>query len=126
VDIYFTGMPPAVPLVHNGDIRAFAVTGERRSKALPDVPTMRESGFANFDLSGWFAFFAPTGTPADVLGQLRSATRAALSDPAVQMVLNKNGVELRSDPTAQVREFIDTESAKYRNIITELAIKADK
>jgi len=126
VDIYFTGMPPAVPLVRNGDIRAFAVTGERRSKALPDVPTMRESGFANFDLSGWFALFAPIGTPADVLVQLRSATRAALADPAVQKVLNNNGVELRSDPTAQVREFIDTESTKYRNIITELAIKADK
>lgn len=113
-------------LVRNGNIKAFAVTGAQRSKALPDVPTMQESGFANFDLSGWFALFAPVGTPADVLAQLRSTTSAALADPVVQEVLNKNGVELHPDPTKQVRQFIDAESAKYRNLITELAIKTDR
>lgn len=123
VDIYFTGLPPAMPLVKNGNIKAFAVTGAQRSKALPDVPTMRESGFANFDLSGWFALFAPTGTPTDVLVQLRSATRAALADPVVQEVLNKNGVEIRPDPTADVQEFVDFEAAKYRNLISELSIQ---
>jgi tripartite-type tricarboxylate transporter receptor subunit TctC len=126
VDIYFTGMPPAMALVNNGDIKAFAVTGEKRSKALPDVPTMQESGFANFDLSGWFALFAPAGTPADVLDRLRAAAREALADPGVQALLNKSGVEIRSDPTAQVRAFVDAESNKYRTLITELAIKADK
>ena len=126
VDIYFTGLPPAMSLVRNGNIKAFAVTGEQRSNALPDVPTMRESGFANFDLSGWFALFAPVGTPADVLAQLRLATSAALADPVVQEVLNKNGVELHPDPTKQVGQFIDAESSKYRNLITELAIKPDR
>jgi tripartite-type tricarboxylate transporter receptor subunit TctC len=123
VDIYFTGLPPAMPLVRNGNIKAFAVTGERRSKALPDVPTMQESGFGNFDLSGWFALFAPRGTPPDVLNQLRAATRTALADPVIQEVLNKNGVELRPNPTTQVQQFIDAESSKYRNLINELAIK---
>jgi tripartite-type tricarboxylate transporter receptor subunit TctC len=123
IDIYFTGMPPAMPLVRSGDVTAFAVTGAQRSKALPDVPTMGESGFANFDLSGWFAFFAPAGTPAEVLVQLRSAAGVALADPAVKALLNKNGVEIRSDPTAQVHEFIESEAAKYRKLIAELAIK---
>ena len=126
VDIYFSGMPPAVPLVRNGDIKAFAVTGERRSSALPDVPTMTESGFASFDLSGWFALFAPKGTPAGVLEQLRAATRSALSDKSVQETLNQNGVDVRPNPTERVREFIDAESGKYRNLIAELGIEAEK
>ena len=126
VDIYFTGLPPAMSLVRNGNIKAFAITGEQRSRALPDVPTMHESGFANFNLSGWFALFAPKGTPQGVLDPLRAAVSSALADPTVQAVLNKNGVELRPDPTANVRQFVDAESTMYRNLITELAIKADK
>ena len=126
VDIYFSGMPPAVPLVRNGDIKAFAVTGERRADTLPDVPTMKESGFANFDLSGWFALFAPKGTPAAVLDQLRAATLAALADRNVLEALNQNGVEVRANPTERVQEFIGAESGKYRNLIAELGIEAEK
>ena len=87
---------------------------------------MAESGFASFDLSGWFALFAPKGTPAGVLEQLRGATRSALADKTVQETLNQNGVDVRTNPTERVREFIDAESGKYRSLIAELGIEAEK
>jgi tripartite-type tricarboxylate transporter receptor subunit TctC len=123
VDVYFTGMPPAVPLVQNGNIKAFALTGERRSKALPDVPTMAESGFSNFELSGWFSLFAPKRTPPDILVRLRTAAADALADISVQQALNKNGVEIDPEPTKGVDRFIAAESRKYRKLIDELGIK---
>jgi len=126
VDMYFTGLPPAMSLVRNGNIHAYAVTGAHRSKALPEVPTMVESGFSDFSLSGWFALLAPAGTPSSVLDKLRQATAGALSDPAVQEVLNKNGVEIYPDPTGRVRQFVDGESAKYQNLIATLGLRAGK
>ena len=123
VDVYFTGMPPAMPLVKNGNIKAFVVTGERRSKALPNIPTMAESGFSNFDLSGWFSLFAPQGTPPDILMRLRIAAADALADASVQEILNKHGVEISPEPTKEVQKFVDAESRKYRKLIDELGIK---
>lgn len=125
VDMYFSGMPPAVPLVKNGNIKAFAVTGARRSQALPDVPTMGEVGFKDFDLSGWFTLFAPKGTPPDILDKLRVATADALGDSTIQQVLNKNGVEILSEPTKNVEQFIEGETGKYHKLIVELGIKED-
>ena len=62
-----TSMPPAVPQVRSGKLRALAVTSAQRSAALPDVPTMNESGFTDFDDLTWFAFFVPAGTPAAIV-----------------------------------------------------------
>ena len=126
VDMYFTGLPPAMSLVRNGNIYAYAVTGAQRSKALPDVPTMAEAGLVNFNVSGWFALFAPAGTPPNVLNKLRDATAGALSGPAIQDVLSKNGVEAHPDPIGGVRQFVDGEIAKYQDLIATLGIRTGK
>ena len=81
VSMFFAGMPPAMPHVQSGRLRALAVTTTRRSPTAPDVPTMEEAGVPGFDMSNWFAYFVPAGTPPDVIGQAQrrdqSRTQAA-------------------------------------------------
>ena len=67
-----------------GQLRALAVTTTERSKSAPDVPTMKEAGFANFDVSSWFGLIAPAGTPPEVINKLNAAMVKALDKPEVQ------------------------------------------
>src|SRR6202007_2333403 len=78
-----TSMPPAVSHVKAGRVRAIAVTSAQRSPALPDVPSVNEQGMSGFDDLTWTAFFAPAGTPQDVVNRLNSEINRALSAPEV-------------------------------------------
>jgi len=124
VDIYFSGMPPAVPHILAGTLRAWAVTGERRSPALPDVPTMAEAGFPDFDLSGWFGLLAPAQTPPALIARLSQAMRDALSRPDVGEVLRQQGIEPRPTTPDGFRDFLAAEAEKYRGLIRQLSITA--
>lgn len=126
VDIYFSGMPPAVPHVLAGTIRGYAVTGARRSPALPEVSTMEEAGFPDFDLSGWFGVLAPAGTPVEIVARLSAAVRAALARPDVAAVLQQQGIEARPTTPEAFGQFLAAEAAKYRALIRQLSITADQ
>lgn len=78
VPMFFSGIPPAMPHVRAGKLRALAVTTAKRSPAVPDVPTMQESGMPAFDISNWFAYFVPDGTPAETIAKLNSEINRAL------------------------------------------------
>ncbi|HEY8609993.1 MAG TPA: tripartite tricarboxylate transporter substrate binding protein [Roseomonas sp.] len=126
VDIYFSGMPPAVPHVLSGAIRAYAVTGTARSPALPAVPTMDEAGFADFDLSGWFGFLAPAGTPSPTILRQATAVRDALARPDVAEVLRQQGIEPRPTSPEAFGTFLTGEAAKYRDLVQQLSITANQ
>jgi tripartite-type tricarboxylate transporter receptor subunit TctC len=126
VAVYFSGMPPAVPLVQSGDLKAFFVTGPARSPALPNVPTAEEAKLPGFDLSGWFAFLAPRGLPPHILQQLREASREALQDSEIRAALAGLGVEARPIAEDRVADYLAEESSKYRRLVAALGIKAGK
>jgi tripartite-type tricarboxylate transporter receptor subunit TctC len=123
VNIYFSGFPPAVPHVRAGKLKALAVTGKRRSPALPNVPTMDEVGLANFDLSGWFGFFVPKGTPANVVKRLNEVIASAVVQPDLRESLANQGVETIPGTPAEFAAFVAAEQKKYGAMIDSLALR---
>jgi tripartite-type tricarboxylate transporter receptor subunit TctC len=99
-----------------GTLKAIAVTSKQRSPAFPDTPAVAETkGLEDFDFANWFGLLARAGTPQPVLDKLAAAAIGALKEPKVREVLENPGG--RSDRTAEFREFIRSESAKYTKIV---------
>ena len=93
VDATFTGAPAVLPHIRTGRLRALAVSSARRIAALPEVPTVAESGYAGFDADQWYGVVAPAGTPAAVVARLNAAINQALALPDVAQQLAVEGAE---------------------------------
>ena len=120
-----TSMPPAVPQVKAGKVRAIAVTSAQRSPALPDVPTVNEQGYSGFDDLTWVGFFAPVGTPADIVNRLNAALNAAFAAPDVRDRLSALGLESRRNTPAEFGAFLREEVPKWARAVKESGAKAD-
>ncbi len=122
--IYFSGMPPAVPLVKSGKVKALGVAARSPSPALPNVPALA-STHPELDLAGWFGFLAPAGTPQPVVESLNAKLNAVLQTPSVRARLQEHGVETRAMGTTEFGGFIAAEQAKYSRLIKSLDIQPD-
>ena len=120
-----TSMPPAVSHVRAGRVRAIAVTSAQRSPALPDVPTVNEQGFYGFDDLTWIGFFAPAGTPQDLVNQLNAEMNKALSSPDVQAKLAQLGLEWKTNTAGEFAAFLRQEVVKWTKAVQESGAKAD-
>ena len=120
-----TSMPPAVPQVKAGKVRPIAVTSAQRSPALPDVPTVNEQGFSGFDDLTWIGFFAPAGTPSEVVHRLNGEINRALELPDVREKLGQLGFESRRNTPAEFGDFIKQEVPKWAQAVKESGAKAD-
>src|SRR6266850_4359867 len=117
VQMFFAGMPPAMPHVQSGKLRALAVTTAKRSPAAPEVPTMEEAGVPGFDISNWFAYFVPAGTPPDAIGKLNAEINRALKLQDVKEKLASLGAEVAGGSPEELAKFASAESAKFANLI---------
>ena len=117
VPMFFSGMPPAMPHVRAGKLRALAVTTTKRSPAAPEVPTMSEAGVPAFDISNWFAYFVPAGTRADVIVRLNAEINRALKLPDVREKLANVGAEAVGTSPEELARFVRAESDKFANLI---------
>lgn len=114
----------ASALLGSGRLRALAVTGKERSQQLPDVPTVSESGVPGFENSGWFGFFAPAGTPQDILSKIQSDTAKVLAESDTKARLYVQGMTPVGNTSAEFAKAMDAESklwaavVKNRNITT--------
>ncbi|HEY9274503.1 tripartite tricarboxylate transporter substrate binding protein, partial [Achromobacter sp.] len=125
VQFMFDNMPSSWPHVQSGKLRALAVTTTERSKSAPDVPTMKESGFANFDVSSWFGLIAPAGTPPEVVNKLNAAMVKALDKPEVQLSFEKLGaVGVKTTP-AEFGQFIKSEVEGWAPVVKASGAKVD-
>jgi tripartite-type tricarboxylate transporter receptor subunit TctC len=120
-----TSMPPAVPQVKGGKVRAIAVTSAQRSPALPEVPTVNEQGLSGFDDLTWTAFFAPAGTSQDLVNRLNSEINRALSAPEVRERLAQLGLEWRSNTSGEFATFLRSEVQKWAKAVKDSGAKAD-
>jgi tripartite-type tricarboxylate transporter receptor subunit TctC len=119
-DLMFDNLASAAPQIRSGKLRAFAVTGARRSAAFPDLPTMTEAGgkqLAGFEVSTWFGVFAPAGTPGEIVARLNETMRAALTDAAMRERLARMGAEPAPTSPAEFAAFIKAELAKYERVV---------
>ncbi len=94
IDLGFLNLPPFVPHIQAGTVRALAIANEVRSEALPQLPTMAELGFADFDLSTWYGISAPAGTPRPVVDKLAAVIAQVMKAPQTKDKLTKAGIEL--------------------------------
>jgi tripartite-type tricarboxylate transporter receptor subunit TctC len=125
VHLMFDNLPTALPHVKSGRLRALAVSTAERSPLAPELPTMAESGLAGFDISTWFAFFAPAGTPADVVERISKDMRQALSTPDTRERLTAIGVDIRASTPDELARFHRVELDKWAKIIKESGAKLD-
>lgn len=101
-----------------GKIRFLGITGTRRSSLLPDVPTLKESGIAGFDIaSGWFIAFVPAGTPAPIVARLEKALIDAVRDPALQSKLATTGMEATGLSGAEAGRIIQAQRAQWKPVV---------
>jgi tripartite-type tricarboxylate transporter receptor subunit TctC len=125
VPIASTSMPPAVPFVRAGKVRPIAVTSLKRSPALPDVPTLAELGYKDFEANTWFAAFVPAKTPVAILDQLNSAINKSLGAKGLQERFNTLSLESAPMERPALRRYIESEVAKWGRLVKELNIKPE-
>ncbi len=118
-------VPEAMPMVKSGRLRALAVTTTRRLAAYPDLPTVAESGGKDFDMTFWYAFMAPAGTPAEIVAKLNQNIDAILQDKDVRAKLAEMSLDPVGGAPAKVIETIRSESAKWKKVIDDAGIKID-
>jgi tripartite-type tricarboxylate transporter receptor subunit TctC len=117
VDMVSTSMPPAVPLIKAGKMKALLATSPKRPPALPDVPTAAEAGFPDFEDVSWVAFFAPAKTPAAVVQKLNAEINEALKLPDVRERLTAIGFEPNMSSAPEFNAYMKKEVAKWAKII---------
>jgi tripartite-type tricarboxylate transporter receptor subunit TctC len=126
VDMYFTGFPAAMPLVKAGTLKVLAVSSAQRSQAAPEIPTVAEiTGIGDFDLTLWQGFFAPKGTPGEVIARLNSEINKILAEPEVRQRLIDAGANVVPLPLDAFATFVKNESEKYQRIITLTGVKSE-
>jgi tripartite-type tricarboxylate transporter receptor subunit TctC len=123
--IMFDNMPSVIGHVRAGKLRPIAVTTPQRSPALPDVPTIAESGVPGYSATSWFGILVPAGTPAPVVARLNASILKALADPEVKKKLAEQGAEAHGEKPEQFAEFIRTETAKWGQTVKVSGATAD-
>jgi tripartite-type tricarboxylate transporter receptor subunit TctC len=116
--IFFT-VPSLLPQVESGKLRALAITSAARSQLVPNVPTVAELGFPGFDVLGWYAFFAPRGTPASVVAKLSAAIEKIVGLPEIRDKMVQLGAEPRYLSPDEVTAFVSVESPRWGQLIRE-------
>lgn len=122
VQMQFPSMPAAIQHVRTGRLRMIAQTGQQRSAAAPDVPTMAESGLPGFVVSSGFGMFAPAGTPRAIIDRIHFALVKALNDPAVKENLAKQGAEVVASTPEEYDQFNRAKIAKWIKVAREAGI----
>jgi tripartite-type tricarboxylate transporter receptor subunit TctC len=115
----------SIPQIKAGRIRALAMTGDRRSDVLPDLPTVAEAGVPGYQVFGWFAFFGPARLPDAVAARLSQSLMQAIGRDDIQQQIAGMGLQPRKGSGAEVAGLIDTDLAKWSKVIREAGIKLD-
>ncbi len=121
MDMMVVGTQIAAPLLQSGRVRILALTGAKRWKGLPDVPTMQESGFKGYNLINWFGLWLPAGASRELVARLHSEVVKALADPEVLRQFDVQGLEAVGSKPDDFARFVAKESA----FMTELARKLE-
>jgi len=125
VPLLWVSIPAATQYIKSGKLRALAVSTTKRSVIFPDVPTMAESGFKDFEVDSWYAMFVPAGTPKPIIDTLYNSVVKVLAQPAVKEKLLAQGAEAVGSTPAQLGVIVKTELAKWAKVAKESGIKAE-
>jgi tripartite-type tricarboxylate transporter receptor subunit TctC len=124
VDVSFDNMPSVISHVKAGSLRALAVTTRERVALVPELPAIAET-VPGFDVSSWFGFFVPTGTPAEIIARLNADTNAALAHPSVKPRFDALGATPKGTTPGELAAFLKSEIDKWGPVIREARIRID-
>ncbi len=120
------GLPPTVPHIKSGKLKAFAVTSKTRARLLPDVPTFEESGLAGFETVQWWGPAVPAGTPAPVVKRIYDEFLKALADPALVERFNQAGLEITPSASPEAfLAFIKVETERWAPVVKAAGARVD-
>jgi len=125
VPVFFANMASGLPHVKGGKLRALAVTGTKRSPALPDAPTMAEAGLAGYEVYEWNAVFAPAGTPAPVIARLADAIAKAMQSQDVRERVESLGGEIAALGPTETARFIREQTDLWGRVVRAGGIRAE-
>ncbi|MDP2240690.1 MAG: tripartite tricarboxylate transporter substrate binding protein [Burkholderiales bacterium] len=124
IDLLFSPMPPTVPLVKSGRIRALAVTTLKRSPAMPDVPTMNDT-LKGFESDNWYGMFFPAGTSRDIINRFNTEMTKVLKDPDVRANMARDGSEPLGSTPEEFGAYFKREVEKYAKVIKAAGAQVD-
>ena len=125
VAMNFDTMPPVLPHVQAGKLKAFAISTPQRLSQLPDVPTFAEVGITGFDVTNWYGIFAPAKTPRDIVNRLSVEINKAMQDPVTRAKLVEIGTQMGGGTPQDFEAFLKTELAKYAKLVKDAKISID-
>jgi tripartite-type tricarboxylate transporter receptor subunit TctC len=125
VQLSFATVVPSLPFIQSGQVKAIAVTSNKRTSLLPNVPTLSELGLKDFDSQGWFAVFGPAKLPPEIANKITAAFKATLEDPVVLAKPSMRGSDLMIGTPEQLQSIVQSENRTIANLIKVQNIKAD-
>ena len=125
VDLLVSSLPSAIAQLKAGKLRALAVTSASRSSSLPDVPTVAESGYKDFDVATWYGLFMPAGTPAAIVTTMNTKVNELLASPDVKAAIAAQGAEPQAMKPEQFSNLLKTDYAKWKGIVQASGAKVE-
>ena len=125
LDFMITTLPSVVGFIDSAKAKPLAVTTPERAKQLPEVPTIAESGFPDYQTAGWYGFAVPKGTPPEIVTKLRDATVAAANSPDVQKSLDIEGAVVVGTTPEEFGAFMQGESKRWAELIAKTGLTTD-
>lgn len=125
VDMAFDGLGTSATQISGGQIRALAVAAPKRVPAFPDIPTSAEAGLPGYEVSTWYALWAPKGTPADIVERMTKELRTALQVPAIKEAWERNGSDVPALTGAEFGAFVKSEVARWGKVVKDADVKLE-
>lgn len=125
VDLVVSSVPSAIGQIKSGNLRPLAVTSAKRSSSLPEVPTVAELGYKNFDVSTWYGLFMPAGTPQAIVGTVNTEINKLLATPDMKTAIQAQGAEPQAMGAEEFAKLLKTDYAKWKTIVQESGVKLD-
>jgi len=116
IDMIFATIPSASPFINSGKLRLLAITLPQRASFLPDAPTLSESGLPGYEYTAWYGVTAPAGTPPEIIARLNDAIVKIVNTPEMKDVLNKGGLEPRTNTPREFAAFVKSQLEKSRKL----------
>jgi tripartite-type tricarboxylate transporter receptor subunit TctC len=125
INMGVNNLPSAIGLIRSGELRALAVTSAERSPAVPDVPTVAESGLPGYEATAWFGLQVPAGTPQAIIARLNAETNAILANPATRSRIDMVGARARGGSIEDFAAYIRAENTKWAEVVRRAGVRVE-
>ncbi len=125
VEITFSDIVPAMPLVRSGKLKAYGTTGSKRANIAPEIPTLAEQGLKDFNIVAWVAMVAPKGTPKEIIVKLNTEINRLLADTKFRTEMTAIGIDPIGGTAEEFRTFLANEIPRWKAIVQEAGVKVD-